>query len=148
MPVIHVFRVTESNKSPLYFVSWFNCEIARIRTVRQAVFKIIRHARARAHLIELREIKNGKKFLSKAGNINAFLIKLLEFMFLFIYRYLFTVNGELLNRIADSRVYLFDKIFFPYLEKYNLNILTCTRKMQKYRFAFFSSSCAKLNYKI
>lgn len=64
-------------------------------------------------------------------------------MFLFIYRYLFTVNGELLNRIADSRVYLFDKIFFPYLEKYNLNILTCTRKMQKYRFAFFSS-CAKL----
>lgn len=69
-------------------------------------------------------------------------------MFLFIYRYLFTVNGELLNRIADSRVYLFDKIFFPYLEKYNLNILTCTRKMQKYRFAFFCSSCAKLNYKI
>lgn len=135
MPVIHVFRVTESNKSPLYFVSWFNCEIARIRTVRQAVFKIIRHARA--HLIELREIKNGKKFLSKAGNINAFLIKLLEFMFLFIYRYLFTVNGELLNRIADSRVYLFDKIFFPYLEKYNLNILTQNAKIPICIFFFF-----------
>lgn len=69
-----------------------------------------------------------------------------EFMLLFIYCYLFTVNGELSNRIADSRVYLFDKIFFVSFKKTSFKYMYMYT--QKYRFGFFCPSCAKLNYKI